>query len=302
MATAPVLDPDAEPTPAPTPTPTPAPTPTPTPAPTPTPEPAPAAANDDWRTRIAGEDADLLKFLGRHGSEAAFAKEAKDNLAAIRGGKFIKPLSDDPSESEVAEYRKQLAIPDKPEGYVEKLPDGLVIGEADKPFVDEFLSVMHGVNAPPKDVHAALGAYYTIIEKQTAAATEADAAAKRASEDALREEWGGDYRRNINIVDGLLETLDADVRDALTTGYDANGVSLGNNAAVVKFLASIALERNPTATVVPGSGATQLSTIEGEIAEIKKVMRDNRAEYNRNQKMQDRYLDLLSAQEKLKAR
>jgi hypothetical protein len=261
--------------------------------------PADPAPETDWRARMAGDDADLAKFLGRHASEQAAVKEFKKLHGEIRSGKFIKPLSDDPSESEIKAYREQVGVPEKPDGYLDKLADGLVVGDADKPFVEKFLADMHAVNAPPKDVNAALGAYYKIVEEQTAAATEADKAAKSASEDALREEWGGDYRRNINVVDGFLETLDADVREAVTNGYGPDGVSLGNNAAFVKWLAKLALDANPLATVVPGTGAAQASSIQDEIDKIEKTMRENRAAYNADTKMQARYLELLTAQEKL---
>lgn len=294
MATAPAPDPAVTPDPDPTPTPDPAPDPKGKADPTPTP-----ANDDDWRSRMAGDDPDVLKFLGRHQSEASAIKEFKQLHADIRSGKYLKPLGEDPTEEELASYRKDHGIPETAEGYFEKLPEGLTIGEDDKPYVTEFLGKMHGVNAPPALTNAAIEAYFGILEQQSAEAAEAEATAKKASEDVLREEWKGDYRRNINATESYLDTLPAPVKEALTQGFGADGVALGNNAEVLKWLASLALEANPLATVVPGAGSNQASAIADEIAKIENVMRTDRKAYNRDEAMQARLRELYAAQEKL---
>jgi len=257
---------------------------------------------EDWRSRIAGDDADLLKFLGRHQSEASFAREAKQNLADIRSGKYRKPLGDDPTDDELKAYRKDFGVPDEPAGYMEALPEGLVVGDDDKPIVDEFLAAMHAKSAPAAVTAAAIETYYGIVEKQEADIAERVGAAKQATEDALREEWGADYRRNVNATQAYLDGLPEEVQEAISSGFDGKGIPLGNNAGVLKWLSSLALEANPLATVVPGAGANQASAVEDEIKKIEETMRTNRAAYNRDAKMQERLRELYGAREKLKAR
>lgn len=264
--------------------------------------PADPAPTTDWRTDMAAGDADLLKFLGRFHSPDAVVKKIKHYSDGEKAGKYRDPLGDNPTDEELADYRKSQGIPDKAEGYLETLPEGLVIGDDDKPFVDEFLTKMLGTNAPPSAVNAALDAYYGIIASQEAAQEEAVAAAKDTASEALREEWGGDYKRNINAMTSYLNGLPSEISDTLRGAVGADGIHLGNNPAFLKWMTSLALEANPLATVVPGAGANQASAIADEIAAIEKAMRTDRAAYNKDDKMQARYRELITAKLKLDAR
>jgi hypothetical protein len=256
---------------------------------------------DDWRDRLAGDDDKLRGFLGRYQSEKAFVEAAKKDREAARS-KLGHKLPDNPTDEELAEYRQQNQIPEKPEGYLEKLPDGLVVGDDDRPFVDVFLGEMHALNAPPALTGAALKAYYNIVEEQAASHSEAVAANKQQNDDALREEWGPDYRRNVNVTDAFLGTLPAEVSSELVNGTDSKGMPLGANANVIKWLAALALEANPLSTVVPGAGSNQVSAIAEEMAAIETRMRTDRTGYNKDEKMQARYRELIEAKMKLEAK
>lgn len=265
------------------------------------PDPAPPSpANDDWRASLAGEDKDMLRFLGRYHSKDAALKAWKTTNDEIKAGKFIKPLGDDASDEDKAAWNKMLGVPEKVDGYLENLPDGLVVGDDDRPAVDQFLNAMHEAGAPKAVSDAALAAYYSIVEEQAAEEADLIETAKQSSTDALREEWGADYRRNLNAMHNHLATLPEAVRDAFTGGRMLDGTPIGYNAEVLKWLTAQALETNPLATVVPNAGANQAGAIDDEIAGIEKVMRENRAAYNRDDKMQARYRELLGAREKLK--
>lgn len=257
---------------------------------------------DDWRTRLSGGDDKLLGYLGRYQSEKAFVEAAKKDRDAARSKTAIK-LPDNPTDEELAAYRKENGIPDAPDGYMQSLPEGLVVGDADKPYVDQFLAKMHATNAPPAIANAALETYYGIVEEQQAALNDAANAAKNESIETLREEWGADYKRNLNVMHGYLDTLPAEVADAFRSGKDANGVPLGYNSAVLKWLTAQAMEANPVATVVPGAGANQASAIADEIANLEKMMGNRGSEYWKGPsaaKHQARYLELVTAREKLK--
>lgn len=260
---------------------------------------------DDWRTRLSGGDEKLTKYLARVPSEKALVEQFKKHHDDIKQGKYLKPLGDAPTDEELAAYRAAIGVPEKPEGYMEKLPDGLVVGDDDKPFVDVFLSEMHAANAPPGLTNAALKAYYGIVEEQAAAQAEAETAAKNESIEALREEWGTDYKRNTNIVRGYLETLPEPVAGAFREGRDANGLPLANNADVIRWLAAQAMEANPVATVVPGAGANQASAIADELAALRAEMGNRQGPYWKGplaEKKQARFIELIEAEQKLKAR
>jgi hypothetical protein len=214
---------------------------------------------------------------------------------------MASPLNDDSTDEEKAAYRKAFDIPEAPADYLTKLPEGLVVGDEDKPFVDVFLAKMHAANAPQATTNAALDSYYEIVEEQQAAMLEAAAVAKKGCEDALREEWAtpGEYRRNENILQNYVGSLPEAVRDAFDKGTGPDGVPLGYNPEIRRWLVARALEENPLATVVPGAGANQASAIADEIASIKSKM--GTSAYTKDEKMQARYRELLEAQSRIKA-
>lgn len=257
---------------------------------------------EDWRSQLSGGDEKLLGFLGRYQSPKAFVEAAKKDRDAAHAKTAIK-LPDNPTDEELAAYRKENGIPEAPEGYLASLPEGLVVGEDDKPFVDQFLAKMHGVNAPPGVTNAALETYYDIVENQVAELNDKANAAKNESIETLREEWGPDYKRNLTVMHGYLDTLPEEVANAFRTGKDANGVPLGYNSAVLKWLTAQALENNPVATVVPGAGANQASAIADEMAALQKEMGNRNSGYWKGPeaaKKQARFRELAAAAEKLK--
>lgn len=258
--------------------------------------------NENWRTDWAGADDKLGKFLGRfHSPQAALAK-IKEQHDDIRSGKYLKPLPENPTDDEVAAYRGAFGVPDAPDGYLEALPDGLVVGDDDKPFVDKFLEGMHGANAPKGAVGAALSAYYQIVEEQAAAEADQANALKGESIEVLRSEWGADYKRNMNIMHSHLDTMPDAVSDVFRNGKLADGSPIGYNAEVIKWLTGQAMEANPVATVVPGAGSNQASAIADEIATLKAKMGNTNSDYWKgptSAAQQARYLQLVEAQQKL---
>lgn len=266
-------------------------------------DPVQTKTDDDWRSRLAGDDSKLLGYLARVPSEKALAEQVKRYNDDMKAGKYIKPLGADPTEAELADWRKAMGVPEGPTGYFDALPEGLVVGDDDKPFVETFMDAMHGQNAPPAMVSAAIDAYYNIVAEQAEAEAENIRQARAASEDALREEWGADYRRNLNVMNGYLNTLPEGVSEAIRSGAGPDGIPLANNPEVLRWLASLAIEANPVATVVPGAGSNQASAIADEIASIEKMMGNRGSDYWRgpnSAKMQARYLELVTAREKLK--
>lgn len=256
----------------------------------------------DWRKEIAGEDESIVPMLERYATGKDFGKAHKEAVTKIRSGEMLKPLPENATPEQVSAYRKERGIPEKPEGYLEKLPDGLVIGEADKHIFDSFVKGLHDLNADPKLAHYAVKWYSDFQESAQAERAEADTEQRSEVEDALRGEWAADYRANVNHVKAFLESAPDGIGDLIANARDAEGRALLNNAAVLKWLAGTAREMNPISTIVPGTSGNDLDTVQGEKTKIEKFMRENRTEYNRDSKMQQRYRDLIDAELKLKKR
>lgn len=261
---------------------------------------------DDWRDKLAKGDAKARKRLDRFQSPADVMKSWQALEQKMSSGDVKATLPDDASEDQIAAYRKDNGIPETPDGYLESLPDGLVIGDEDKEQVKSYIERVHGKNADPAVVAESLAWYNDLKENAIAAQSEADKVAKQKNEDALRVEWGGEFRSNINSIMSFLDTApSADdgtpLKDLMLGARLADGTHMGNHPAMLKWLAQMASDANPAGFVSPGVGLSQVDSVEAEISTIEKTMRTDRNTYNKDQKMQDRYLTLLGAREKLKA-
>lgn len=224
----------------------------------------------DWREKLAGDDQRALAQLKRHGSPADLWKKARSLEQKLSSGEYRRELAKDATPDELAAWRRQRGIPDAPEGYRIELPDGLVLGEADKLVVDAFTQAVHGKNWDNAKVNEALGWYYAEQERQLAARAEADGAFKQQAESELREEFGADYAPNLNAVKNLLASLPQGAAENFLAGRMADGRRIGDSPGIVRWLAQLAREVNPVATLVPAGGGGGRSGA-GRIAEIEKL-------------------------------
>jgi hypothetical protein len=267
---------------------------------------APADWPEDWRTKLADGDEKAMKQLERYQSPKDVAKALREAQTKISKGTQAFALPADATEEQVTAWRKENGIPEKPEGYLEKLPSGLVVGEDDKPLVDTFLTDMHKANVKPEVVGAALDWYYRTQEESAAEQSREDVEFKKASEDALRSDWGPEYRANINAISAFLDAApsegDVSLKALLMGARLADGTPLGSNPMALRWLAGMANEANPAGFVSPATGATQIKSVTDEIGEIETFMRENRAAYNKDGAKQARLRQLYEAEEKLSKR
>ena len=258
---------------------------------------------DDWRESYAGQDDKLLKRLGRYASPKAAFDALISAQDKISRGELKKPLGPNASPDELAAFRADQGIPESHDKYELKLSEGRVIGETDKPLIDKFLESMHGKNATPDQVSAGVDAYYDVVEEMQANRYEADEDFKRQSEDALRAEFGNDFRRNMNMIGGLLAGAPGGVKDMLMEARTEDGTRIINSPDTLRWLTQLAREINPVAAVVPGAGANAGQAISDELASITKLMGDPKSEYWKGPKaeaMQERFRQLAGAKERMK--
>ena len=255
---------------------------------------------DNWRDELAGEDAKFRKQLERYASPTALAKAYRELQSKVSSGELKNnKLPEKPTDEELAAWRKENNVPESAKDYINDLPSGIVIGEADKARVDSFLEAMHGRNVPKDIVQAAIEWNQSKIEEELQQRYEMNANLQDKTEEDLRAEWGPEYKRNINMINGLIATLPEDAREALSGATALDGTALFNNANVVRWMVDLARKVNPVGTVVPG--ASNPKAIDDELTQIQKVMREDRKAYNNDPKMQARYLQLLEAKERVNA-
>jgi len=259
----------------------------------------PATWPDDWRVKLAGEDKDALKTLDRFADPGALYKSYTE----------LRRKLDDPAKTaakppespeELKTWRAANGIPAESIGYVDalKLPDGKVLGDADKPVAEEVAKVMHAHNINPAAYGDLVKWYFDRSERMAAEADEADAELHDTTDRSLREEWGGDFKRNVNAIATIFPS--ADLRDRLLAGRTADGKIIGDDPEVVKFLAGLALDLNPAMTVLNGGNGGPTSVTD-RLAELKEMMKSNPDKYW-SPAIQAEELRLIEAQQKMSAR
>lgn len=245
-------------------------------------------APTDWREAaaraVAGEDEkEFAKELGRlqrFASPADIYKSNRELEKKMSGAKPVAtPFPEKGTDAEKSQWRIDNGVPETPEKYEIKLPDGMVIGEADKPLVAAFLADAHAQNASPDTVNMALSAYYKIEAKTLSERNGRDRAAQTDAIAELRKEWGPDFDGNINVTKNFMDKLPGDLGENLLNGRLANGKPIFSDPEAVRMFTRIAREDNPAATVVPNAGPGALSSINDEIATIDKQMGDKTSVY-----------------------
>ena len=258
---------------------------------------------DDWRDRLSGGDDKLRARLDRFADPAAILKSMQAAEQKIRSGEYKKGQpGKDASADELAAWKAENGIPDSWEGYETDLGNGVVFGEEDKTTVDTIRQFAHENSMPPAEVKKLLGLYDSIKQKEADAIYERDEAHRATTQDDLRAEWGGDYRRNLNIIGGLFDAAPEGFQDEIAQARMADGTLLGDSPQWLKFLAGVARELNPTATVVPGTAATAAKTIDEELASIDAERRKDHDAFMKNEPLRKRERELLDAQTKLNSR
>lgn len=269
----------------------------------PSPSPAPAADvkatwPEDWRDQMANGDEKVRKQLDRFASPKDVTNAWRAMQTKLSSGELKSTLPKDAKPEDVAKWRAENGIPEKHTDY--KMPEGVVVGDADKPLIDLFLQEMHGKNASPEMVQTAVASYYKIQEQQAAAIAEADVAHKDEMENTLRAEWGPEYRSNVNAVVSMLSTAPGGIKDKILSARMADGRAITNDPDVLRWLASTARELNPVATVVP-AGGDQMGAINDEIGALEKLMGNRSSEYWKGpnaDKNQARYRQLVEARDR----
>ena len=221
--------------------------------PKPTADPAPGTTwPNDWRDQMSGGNEQIAKLLSRYRSPQNVGKalsEARVRLSQ-QSSPTLPALSENPTEQEITEYRQALNIPEEASGYEVNLPEYL---QRDEELMGLFLEHAHERNMTPTDVQSAVDWY---SDYQVAVEQDRNAYAqehRNATEDQLRQEWGSEYRGNLNAVTQYLNNvLGEETANELRTFRDQNGAVLGNDARLFKLLVQPAIDAMGANSVYAG--------------------------------------------------
>lgn len=277
------------------------------------------AWDDRWREEVArhiaaGDEkiyAKELKRLERITSPAAIYGSYREMESRFTSGGLVKIPGPDAKPEEVAAFHKALGVPESPEDYTAdlKLDNGAVIGEDDRPIVDGFAKRFKDAGLNKQQAQILINHYYQEQMERAAEIDERDAAHRQQTETALKEELGDSFKRHMRAIPALFAEApgggDASNPNSLFArlmgGRMADGTLIGDDPDAARFFLSMVNIVKPHASIVEGSGDPSQS-IDDEISSIEKLMREDRRAYNQDHKKQARYLELLGARERMKAR
>lgn len=248
---------------------------------------APADWPTDWRNKAAAGDEKKMQRLARYQSPQALADALFAAQNRIAAGELKPSLDANAKPEEIAAYRDAHGIPDAPEKYD---LTGLDIDAAEKPMIDKFLTSAHGAHMTPEQVKTALKAYQEISEGAQNTRANQDNEIRKNAEDALRAEWGTEYRGNINLLTNMLPE---GIKEKLLFGRLSDGTPIGSSVEVLKFLVDIARERNPLGILTPSGETVPGSNALSEYLEMKKLV--GTSEFRRDNMKQQRYQMLLDS-------
>lgn len=260
---------------------------------------------EKWRELYAGQDEKKLSRLSRYASPVAAldAMIAAQNKISTGEFKAVTPFPDKGTPEEQNAWRQANGIPEAPDKYDFKLPSGMVIGDDDKPIIEDFTKYAHSKNLPNEAVASTIQWFMDWQERAAEEEANVIQQARQSSEDKLRAEWGPDYRPNLNAIMSLLNQAPEGIKDKFLNGTMADGTPIGNDPDMLRYLASLALQINPHTTLVPGAGANVASAIEDEIGKLETMMQNRSSEYWKGptaEKNQQRYRELVTARDKMK--
>lgn len=251
---------------------------------------------DDWRTKIAGEDKKELEKLERFTSPESMYKSYQELQAKMSSTEMRRELPENPTDDELASYREGIGVPKTPEDYDTSLSDGLVIGDDDKPAIDGFLKTAHENNMTSDQAKQTLEWYYADQEAQLAARQTVDDEKAQTTRTELKEEWGRDFDKNVNIMAGF---FGEEKWEQISNARMADGTPIMSDKNMINFFAESARKANPTATMVGAGGSDPAKSIAKELNDIRAMIPDPLSDYNQPAKKEAyraRLVELLDAQ------
>lgn len=250
---------------------------------------------------MAKGDAKRVERLSRYATPDAVADALLATQEKIGRGELRSntPFPATGTAEEQKAWRQSQGLPESPDKYELKLRDGYVIGDEDKPMINNFLTKLHGANASPAVASAAVDFYYEFVEQQTQERIAKDQEQVQQSRDALIAEMGlPEFKQNEGLVKAMIETMPAQVKDLFIGARLADGTPLyGGNPMIFKGLADWARKINPVTALVPGAGANTAHAIADEIAKYEKMMREDAKAWFADAAAQKRYQQLVAARD-----
>ena len=193
---------------------------------------------DDWRKQVVAATGLLetdeqfekrVKQLERVSDIGTLGKNYFEAQDRIRKGEISNGLPENPTDEQIASWREANGIPESAEGYELKLDEGLVLGDADSRVMNQVFNVAHENNISAETMNQLTNAMLKARQVEAEALQAQDGVDQQTTDRMLKDTWGGDYQANINMVQGLINTLPETVREAFASARMPDGKAVFNS-------------------------------------------------------------------------
>lgn len=255
---------------------------------------APATWPENWRDEMAGGDEKERKRLERFASPADVYKSNRELEKKLSSGKFKVDLPEKPTDEQLAAYRKEMGIPEDGK-YDTEIGGGFVWSDDDKPNLDFFAKRAYELNIPQGEFKKSLQIYADLQHKELTDTAERDDREWKATQDALRAEWGHEFRSNMNMLESIFppELLQPVYTARITNPDGSLGPKLGGSKEFLNFLVGFMRKYAPDETIIPG-GADN-SAIESEFEALDNEFKKDYPNFIRDKKKYGRWSELKDA-------
>jgi hypothetical protein len=231
---------------------------------------AEAKWRDDWREALAGKDEAKLKWLSRYQSIENAVDTGWQANNKIKAGQ-LRPvgLPENPSEDDIAAYRKAWDVPETAKDYGIEPPQGLTFGDADKQSLDAFLAKAHASNIPKAHVQSMASAFFEqkAIEEQQLYEAAVELTTNHRAE--IKAEWGRDYDRNARLGNAdMVQVLGEEKAKGLASLTLSNGTKLGDHPDFVRYIVGSAMRSAEEGLLITPDAATGGKSVDDQIKEI----------------------------------
>jgi hypothetical protein len=217
-----------------------------------------------WVEALTPEDfrnpGDQIAYRSVGGIKDVLKQLAHQNRTIQKQGKGILPLGEKATPTEVEIYRRSMGIPEAPEGYNVRAPEGLA-DYYDDEGMRETLAAFHAANLAPAQVKAVMDIDAKRLKDGIAAQEAAAATARAETETALKELWGEKFEPNLRLANRVIaETVPDEDKEAVLA-------LIGNSVPVATWIAKLG-EAFLEDTVVntdgdrPGTATSEIERLE----------------------------------------
>ncbi len=237
---------------------------------------------DDWRTQMANGDARAARLLERYTSPDAVGKALLSAQKRIRSGEMKLKPGPDATPDQLAQWRIEHGIPETAKDYdVPILLDGKYedLDEFGKASIDAFRGTFHELDMLPDHAEKIMSVANNVALKQMERQAETDAMRQEETEDALRVDWGADYKKNIALNAQFMQDRLGDGWQSFVTARTPEGLRLADDPKFNRFINQMA--RSEGGTVLQAGETAAGHNVQARIEEIRKVMSTDYSKYKR---------------------